>query len=80
VTHQARTKVTMSIPELLPPRTCDSPSEDKSEYEHWMTNDDTALLPVNLSQNLLSTRDPHRNKDKHTHQLDPLIIRKMHPA
>jgi hypothetical protein len=46
-----------------------------------MKNDDTTLLPIDLSPILLPTQDPHiRTKDKHTYQLDPLIIRKMHPA
>jgi hypothetical protein len=45
-----------------------------------MTNDDTTLLPVDLSPILLPIGDPSRNEDDHDHQLNPLIIRKMHPA
>jgi hypothetical protein len=46
-----------------------------------MKNDGTTLLPIDLSPILLPTHDPHiRTEDKHTHQLDPLTIRKMHPA
>jgi hypothetical protein len=46
-----------------------------------MKNDDATLLPIDLSPILLPTQDPHiRTKDEHTDQLDPLIIRRMHPA
>jgi hypothetical protein len=70
---------TSSIPKLLPPTTCDS-RNDESEDAHWMTNDDTTLLPVARSPILLPIGDPSRNEDDHDHQLEPLIIGKMHPA
>jgi hypothetical protein len=70
-----------SIPEPPPPGTDDPSSDDHSDDDHWMKNDGTTLLPIDLSPILLPTHDPHiRTEDKHTHQLDPLIIRKMHPA
>jgi hypothetical protein len=72
---------THSIPEPPLPGTDDPSSDDDSENDHWMKNEDTTLLPIDLSPILLPTQEPHiRTEDEQTHQLDPLIIRKMHPA